>query len=525
MLRRLALCLAAVLACASPPPSVAPGRAQELPTTTAPPAGDPRVQTDRGSLAGKVVEGGVRAFLGIPYAAPPTGALRWRPPADVQAWSTPRDAKVVGAACPQLTAPDYMRVNEDCLTLNVWTPAGGAANKPVLVWIPGGAFVEGGGGFLLYDGARLAAREDAVVVTMNYRVGSLGFLAHRELARELGRDGSPSYGILDQRAALQWVQRNAAVFGGDPADVTIFGESAGAWSVCTHLAMPGSRGLFARAIMESGACADPLYFGRGEAEAQGDALAAALGCHDLACLRSKDADSVIRALPTKRGFVLSPGVWWAPVVDGTELPALPLEALRAGRGANVPLLIGWNRDEGVSHTVRFDAVTPAERDGFVRDSFGEAAVGPVAERYARASVKDALTDIVTDGAFACESRRVARVLAAQGVPVFLYEFTHPLESPKLHALGATHSVEIWFVFGTEDGGIRLADDEQPLSHTLMGAWGRFARTGDPAGPSLRWPRYTVAGDELAVLDTAPSTAAHVKNADCDFWDRFERPLR
>ena len=517
------VCLATVFACASPP-SVAPARAP-APATTAPRDGTPIVQTDHGPLAGKVVEGGVRAFLGIPYAAPPTGALRWRPPVDAEPWSTPRDAKLVGAACPQLGPPDYARVNEDCLTLNVWAPATGAANKPVLVWIPGGAFVEGSGGFRLYDGARLAAREDAVVVTMNYRVGPLGFLAHRELARELGRDVSPSYGILDQRAALQWVQRNAAVFGGDPADVTLFGESAGAWSVCVHLAMPGSRGLFARAIMESGACADPLYFGPHEAEAQGDRLATALGCRDLPCLRSKDADAVIRALPVKRGFILTPGVWWAPVVDGTELPAVPLEALRSGRGANVPLLIGWNRDEGVAHTARFDAVTPAERDGFVRDSFGDAAVGPAAERYTRASVKAALTDIVTDGAFACESRRVARVLVSQGVPVFLYEFTHALESSKLHALGATHSVELWFVFGTEEAGIGLADDERPLSHTIMDAWGRFARTGDPAAAALRWPRYTVTGDELAVLDTAPSTAAHVKSGDCDFWDRFERPLR
>jgi para-nitrobenzyl esterase len=140
-------------------------------------------------------------------------------------------------------------------------------------------------------------------------------------------------------------------------------------------------------------------------------------------------------------------------------------------------------------------------------------------------VKAALTDIVTDGAFACESRRVARVLASQRVPVYLYEFTRALESSKLHALGATHSVELWFVFGTEEAGIGLGDDEQPLSHTVMDAWGRFARAGDPAGPALRWPRYTVADDELAVLDTAPSTAAHVKSEECDFWDRFERPIR
>jgi len=241
-------------------------------------------------------------------------------------------------------------------------------------------------------------------------------------------------------------------------------------------------------------------------------------------MRRKDADSVIRALPGKRG-ILPPGTSWGPVVDRTELPAVPLDALRAGRGANVPLLIGWNRDEGASATASSETVSTEERDGFVRDSFGDAAVGPAAERYARASVKDALTDIVTDGVFACEARRAARALASHGVPVYLYEFTHALESSKLHALGATHSVELWFVFGTEEAGIGLAEDEQPLSHTIMDAWGRFARTGDPADTALRWPRYAAAGDELAVLDTTPSTAAHVKRAECDFWDRFERPLR
>jgi para-nitrobenzyl esterase len=304
----LTLCFAMAVSCAHQEPTGP--RGVERPAATATQSGGALlVQTDRGPLAGKLVEGRVQAFLGIPYAAPPTGAMRWRPPADVKPWSAPRDATRVGAACPQLDVPDYARADEDCLTLNVWAPAGGAANKPVLVWIPGGAFVEGSGGYRLYDGARLAAREDAVVVTMNYRVGPLGFLANRDLAREQGRDASPSFGILDQRAALQWVQRNARIFGGDPARVTVFGESAGAWSVCVHLAMPASGGLFARAIMESGACADPLYFSPPEAEAQGDMLADALGCRDLACLRSRDVAAVLRALPIKRHFLLSPGVW------------------------------------------------------------------------------------------------------------------------------------------------------------------------------------------------------------------------
>jgi para-nitrobenzyl esterase len=483
------------------------------------------VNTDRGPLAGKALDGGGRAFLGVPFAAPPTGALRWRPPADVTSWTAPRDATAVGPACPQLSVPPYARADEDCLTLNVWTPPGAAALKPVLVWIPGGGFGEGSGGYQLYDGARLAAREDAVVVTMNYRLGPLGFMAHPLLARELGRTASPSYGLLDQRAALGWVQRNIRAFGGDPGSVTVFGESAGAFSVCAHLAMPGSRGLFARAIMQSGACADPLYFGAREAEAQGEKVAAALGCADLACLRGKSADAVLHALPIKRRYTLSPGVWWGPVVDGTELPVVPLRALRAGAGANVPMIIGWNRDEGAAHTIGFTNMTREERDTYVRDAFGDAAVGPVAARYAGVGVKESLDSVITEGCFVCESRRAARALAARGVPVYVYELTHALENPRFHWLGATHQVDLWLVFGNEEAGIALAAAERPLSNAIMDAWGRFARTSDPSGPGLTWPRYTVDKDELLLLDDSPAVAAGTKGDICAFWDRFERPVR
>jgi para-nitrobenzyl esterase len=525
----LLLCLTVRLAACA-----AADRAEEAPlapsSLSAPAARDdaPFVRTDRGIVTGKVGWGDVRAYLGIPYAAPPTGALRWRPPADVAPWTGARDATRFGSACTQLDGDELRRKSaEDCLTINVWAPRGGAPDKPVLVFIPGGAFVEGSAGFPLYDGARLAERTGSVVATIDYRVGALGFLALPALAREVGRDAAPSFGLLDQQAALRWVQRNVRAFGGDPSRVTIFGESAGAWSVCAHMTMPGSRGLFARAIMESGACADPLYFGAREAEAQGAALATALGCgaDDLACLRGKSAEAVVRALPSKRGMVVPPGVWWGPVIDGTDLPEVPLVAIRAGRAADVPLLLGWNRDEGVLHTARLDDVTAGDVASFVRDSFGDAAAFAVALRYRRPTPKDALTDVITDGAFACESRRAARALAARGAPVFLYELTHALDHPRAHPLGATHSVELWFVFGNTDGGIGLSDDEVPLSHVVMDAWGRFARSGDPSGGGLAWPRYSTERDELLVLDTKPAVQAGVKAEACDFWDHFERVPR
>jgi len=513
----MAAALASIVACGTRVPSPDPpaGRMAGGPVT---------VDIDQGPLIGKMTEGGVRAFLGVPYAAPPVGDLRWRPPAAAPRWTQPRDARQVGPACPQADVPSYARADEDCLSLNVWSPASGSPNKPILFWIPGGGFVEGSGGYQLYDGARLAAREDAVVVTINYRIGPLGFMAHPALARELGRPASPSFGFLDQRAALQWVKRNARVFGGDPANVTIFGQSAGAFSVCAHLAMPGSRGLFARAIMQSGACADPLYFSRRQAEAQGQKLAEAVGCRDMACLRAKDVQTILGALPLKRRYLLPPGVNWGPVVDGVELPTLPLRALRDGRAAKVPLLIGWNRDEGILHTAFYPSVSDADRDDFVRSAFGEAAVAPVRARYAGVDPKQALNTIVTEGAFACEARRAARAQASHGNPTYLYEFTRPLASPRFHALGATHNVELWFVFGTEEAGIALAPSELPLSHAMMDAWGRFARSGDPNGAGLVWPRYDGARDELAVLDTTPGAGTANPRGACDFWDQFERDV-
>jgi para-nitrobenzyl esterase len=504
--------LIAVAACATAAP----------PSAARPAPGPLTVETDRGPIAGQA-RGGVREFLGIPFAAPPVGALRFRPPAPAAAWTAPRAATHRGPACVQPDTGFPRETSEDCLTLNVWAPAA-AAKEPVLVWIHGGAFFQGSGGDDLYDGARLAERSGAIVVTLNYRVGALGFLAHRALAREAGRATAASVGLLDQRAALAWVQRNIGAFGGDPDNVTIFGESAGAWSVCTHLAAPGSRGLFARAIMQSGACSDALYFGAAEAEAQGDALAAAVGCGGpsvLDCLRSRSADAIATALPMRRGTLLVPGVWWGPIVDGVELPAQPLAAMRAGAFARVPLLIGWNRDEGILHTVSFESVSDAEVAGFVGPIFGAAAVAPVAERYAGTTPKQALTDLVTDGIFACNARRVARLLSAQGVPVFLYELTHALDDPIAHDLGATHSVELFFVFGNDSLGVGLSERERPLSHRVMDAWARFARSGDPGDPTLRWPRYSLATDAHLELDLQPKVGAHLKQEACDFWDRLD----
>jgi para-nitrobenzyl esterase len=424
--------------------------------------------------------------------------------------------------------------SEDCLTLNVWVPAGagdehsgtrmGGPGLPVLFWIHGGAFVQGSGGDDFHDGAKLATVARAVVVTINYRLGALGFMAHRELAREANVAVSPSFGFLDQRAALRWVQTNIAAFGGDPGHVTVVGGSAGAWSVCSHVASRGSRGLFSRAVMQSGACSNAFYFDPKEAEAQGTALADAVGCKGagaLSCLRAKSADAVVSALPLKRGSLLPPGVWWGLTIDGVELARRPLESLRVGDFARVPLVIGWNRDEGVLHTVSFPSVEPSERDGFVRDVLGETALRRMPERYAKTSPKESLTDIVTDGVFACQARRVARVLAKQDVPVFLYEWARALDHPVARHVGATHGVELFFLWGNEGMGIGLSNRELGLSHTMMRTWGRFAHTGDPNGNGLVWPRYSIERDEHLTFDLVPARGANLKREACDFWDDIE----
>lgn len=508
----IGLLLAAVVACTTGRPTKRPANSR------------PTITTEAGAVVGAWRDG-VRVFLGIPYAQAPTGALRWQPPRPAAPWTSPRDATRRGDACPQIDDGIRPAQSEDCLNLNVWAPADTDQPLPVMVWIHGGAFHEGSGSDDLYDGAGLATRARAIVVTINYRLGPLGFLAHRDLAREAGRATSPSYGLLDQRAALAWVQRNIRAFGGDPERVTIFGNSAGAWSVCAHLASPGSRGLFARAIMQSGACSDALYFGRAEAEAQGEALARAVQCDGpspLACLRATPAETLARALPMKRGSILHPGVWWGPVVDGIELPRLPLETLRAGEGAPVPLLIGANRDEGILHTVSFDAISAEEIDDFVTSSFGSGATSAVAARYPHASRKEALNDVITDGVFVCQARRVARVLATQGVPAYLYHFTRALDDPRVHQLGATHSVELFFLWGNTASGLGLSDRERALSRLMMDAWGAFARDGDPSTQALPWPRYTVERDEHAVLDLPAGVGANLKRDVCDFWDEIER---
>jgi para-nitrobenzyl esterase len=495
------------------------------------------IRTVEGPVQGKLA-GATRAFLGIPYVAPPIGDLRWKPPQPIEHWSAPRDATEFGPGCPQGAvilppglAPEFPQ-DESCLYLNVWTPEPQPQKPtPVMVWIPGGGFFGGtsqGVEFSAslddvpyYDAQSLVERTGAVVVSMNYRVGVLGFLAHPALSAEDTENGvSGNYGIEDQRAALEWVQRNIAAFSGDPNNVTIFGESSGGASVCLQVVSPLSRGLFHRAIAESGACR--IAQALPQAEEAGVALATRYGCTDpatvLSCLRAKNAQDFIADSGTSGG-----GLRWRPVTDGLNFPKSPVELLRDGNIARVPMIIGTNNDEGTLFTAAAASSvrTAADYDAYIRRQYGDQADAVLALYPAAdyAVLSRALADITTDQRYVCPAREMARATSSAGVPIYLYTFVYD-DWALGYALGAFHGSEIRFIFGTPLLGTPVSPAEQPLLETMTGYWARLATTGDPnGGDAPPWPAYTSSDEQHIVLDLAAiSTGAHLKQAKCDFWD-------
>jgi len=409
----------------------------------------------------------------------------------------------------------------------VWTPSTKpSAPAPVMVWIHGGGFTLGSGAEATYDGQALSEATGAVIVTLNYRLGPLGWLAHSALqAEDAAYPSAGMYGFEDQRAALAWAKANAAAFGGDPAKVTLFGESAGGISTCLHVLAPKSQGLFQRAIIESGPCA--LTGGTEKAaETQGAAFAAALGCNDkatvLTCMRAKKADDLLLALPPKTAVIGPSGAGWLPLVDGYNIPDQPGKLLTAGTFAKIPTIVGANKNEGtlffkIGLSVTSDADYLALVDGIF---VGQGA--KIVAKYPSASfptAQDAAAEAVGDGLFVCPTRRTARGFAKGGAPTYLYEFVHPVETPIFMGLGAFHSSEVPFVFENAYLGFTLSTAEKQLSKTMIGYWFGLAKGGDPnGGTALPWPKYDVMAEQNLVLDLAPSTTTGLKKALCDFWD-------
>lgn len=496
---------------------------------------DPLVVRVEQGLTRGAVEGESRRWLGVPFAAPPVGALRWRPPAPVTGcWQTPRDATQWAPACPQVPQsqttpfdPNAAIVGqEDCLTLNVWRPVADASTpRPVMVFIHGGGNVVGSAGESsndqrLYEASRLASRGGVVVVTLQYRLGPLGWLSHRSL------DGATNLALLDQIAGLRWVQRNIAAFGGDPARVMVFGESAGAVNTCALLASPPAAGLFSRAAMQSGSC---TYTQSAEdAAAQGDRFAQAAGCatapDPAACLRALPVEQVLRALPAPvsiSGLNATETARWGPVIDPTTLPTRPYEAILAGRHHRVPVLVGHNTEE-VGLAV---PAVPTEQAylAALTSLVGGAAANSIARIYSVTrfqTPRAALVQALTDARFGCGARAAARAAHAGGSPTWRYLFAQPLDSamPAVRALGAWHGLELLYVFQhMARFGAAAAPADLAAERVVLDAWTRFAASGDPGGVPA-WPRYA-AGEE-PTLRVAATTAVEQgwRNGECDLWD-------
>jgi para-nitrobenzyl esterase len=482
------------------------------------------VVTHSGCVRGQV--GTIEAFRGIPYAAPPVGPLRWKPPQPVAAWKDVVSATAFGKACPQLdnTIGGKLDWDEDCLTLNVWTP-NRAGKLPVMVWIHGGGLVQGGSSLPFYDGSHLAADGKVVVVSFNYRLGPLGFLAHPALTAEDAHHASGNFGLLDQIAALHWVQDNVAAFGGDPARVTIFGESAGGESVCSLLASPLAKGLFARGIIESAQCVTygkalrALHEQKGKAEsgeAQGQRIATALGCSDLACLRGKRPDELLNASPASFGF-LGKGEHYGFTVDGHALTDAPAALLAAGKLPDIPMMVGTTADEATLFTAKIPMRGPIAYNLVARRIFGDKAPAVLAQYPAGGDAKQAFDALVTDVVFTCPTRRAAKAFRAHQSHVYRYVFAHVTDKARAKGTGATHGSEIPFVFGTVDTA--ATDGEHKLSRTMLGYWAHFAQFGDPnGGGAPAWPAYDAAADSYLELDVPITAKRGMRTAGCDVLD-------
>jgi len=493
------------------------------------------VETDSGTVRGVASPWG-QAFLNIPFAAPPVGELRFRPPAPPADWLGVRDATRAGSICPQKTFPGAGRQSEDCLNLNLYAPSNAdpAQPRPVMVWLYGGGFSTGNN--LENDPSRMAQVGGVLVVAPNYRLGPFGFLAHPALRGH----GEGAYALLDQQAALRWVVANIARFGGDPYNITLFGESAGGFAICYQLATPGGAALFRRAIIESGSCLSPLAnLSLADAEAGGVRLAAGLGCRVEAeaadCLRRLPPRALLKGKPPQAGVLgLNP---WSPAWGGDVLPLNPGDAYAVGRFAAVPLINGTNRDEGrlFLYTDRLQGRIWS-RTGYEKalwDAFGNAAPQVLAEYAAAAggSFARAYASVVTDSSFACPALLLNASLERRGAadaPVYAYEFDDPRAATNLPPLpftpplNAYHTAELAYVFQTPWG---LADPvgfdrrQRALSDRMQAYWVAFAATGDPNRPDEPpWPADTGAGpltlSPAGVAVVADFAATH----HCGFWN-------
>lgn len=489
--------------------------------------------TASGRLVGSS-EAGTTRYLGVPYARPPVGELRWRDPQPAEAWTSVRDATRFAPACPQngvsMSGEPPSPTDEDCLYLNIWTPdpvGQDGQSWPVIVWVPGGGLTNGSTSIPLYDGAALA-RRGVVVVTIAYRLGVLGFLAHPELTAESGKGGSGNYGLMDQIAALEWVRDNIGAFGGDPERVTVAGQSAGATSVSILMASPRARGLFQRAIGQSGGLFEPLAlaprYRLENAEADGLAYGAALGAPTLGQLRGLPVE---RFLGDGRADVVI-----HPVIEPRVIPEAPYDVFAAGRHNDVPLLVGFNAEEARSLT-DLSEVTAQNFHEQLTARWGAlppALLAPYA--FANdAEAREARADFERDLRFGWDSRAWARLAAAHGqAPVHAYYFRRRPPYPEgsvQQAWGAAHFVELWYMFDhLDEQPWPWTEGDRRLADAMAGYWAAFARDGDPNGDGRPvWAAFLAGEERVLVLDEEIDAGVLPNNAALDVFDEVYESIR
>ncbi|MGX6445112.1 carboxylesterase/lipase family protein [Neobacillus sp. K501] len=489
------------------------------------------VESVYGKLQGEQVDG-VFSWKGIPYAKPPVGALRFRAPERPDSWKGVRQATSFSPVAPQTQKEimeffgnDISNMNEDCLYLNVWSPATDGKKRPVMVWIHGGAFVSGSGSSSWYDGASFAAQGDVVVVTINYRLGILGFL-------HLGEIGGEEYatsgncGILDQVAALQWVQENIAAFGGDPNNVTVFGESAGAMSIGVLLGFPSAQGLFHKAILQSGAAAN----------VHSSETATKVTGHLLAALQVEPTNlSKLAELPVEQLIQVAdlvPPMSLGPVIDGVSLPKHPQDAIAAGSAKDVSILIGTNKDEYNIFSV-FDPEWKNADEAKVTVLF-EKTFGPfvqVISKFIPGGLnQDLFNKLLTDTIFTNPAQKLAELQVNQGTPVWMYRFDWETQVFG-GALKSTHALEIPFVFNTlrtpnTENFTGSSPERQQIADQMHQRWINFARNGHPNSDSLpEWPGYELTKRTTMIFDTESKIINDPNSEDRLKWEQLSMVMK
>ena len=462
------------------------------------------IQTASGPIRGQSTEG-LRTFKGIPFAQPPLGALRFAPPQPIAPWVTPLSADVFSPACLQSSTLLADEMSEDCLTLNIWAPDR-QKSKPVMVWIHGGGFTFWSSAFELFDGGRLARAGDVVVVSMNYRLGLLGFLPMQDEAFGESR----VLGLLDQQLALEWVRDNIAAFGGDPNNVTVFGESAGGFSICYHLGMPSSDGLFHKAIIQSGGSCSPPKDASSVTEVYRDMLTLS-GCQSedaeqvLDCLRGLNGEALMdvqRELPKN---IIGTSLLWPLATSEPKVGGGALRRMHDG-APNIPILAGSNANEFTFFTAigGLSAISEADYDAAIghlklsREAEAEVRSIYNAEHYG--SIRKAIEAMGTDAVFTCPAFRFARQTSTSAYPVYLYQFRMGL-GHALNFVGATHGAEIPYIFDTGEAGLLglPIEVESEQAAKFQRLWSHFAHAGEPPS-ELAWSRFDAESASMMLFE-------------------------